>query len=90
MSEELFRKKSLDKIKSPENLTDYIRVSSPSMWLLFIAAAALALGAALWFFVGRPAVDAAAARAEAASGAAAVAAAELSPSDVSLSDIITE
>lgn len=66
MSEEIFRKKSLEKIQSPENLTDCVRVPDPGVWLLLVAAAALAAGALLWFTVGKPAVDAAQAAASAA------------------------
>ena len=36
MNEEIFRKKSLDKVKSPENLDDYIRVSNPGVWLFIL------------------------------------------------------
>lgn len=48
MGEEIFRKKSLDKAKSPENLDDYIRVASPSIWLLLISAIVLLTGACVW------------------------------------------
>ena len=47
-SEELFRKKSLDKVKSPENLDDYIRVSNPGVWLLLISVIVLLAGACVW------------------------------------------
>ena len=52
MSEELFRKKSLDKVKSPENLDDYIRVSNPGVWLLLISVIILLAGACVWGFFG--------------------------------------
>lgn len=53
MSEEIFRKKSLDKIKSPENLNDYLRVSNPGVWLLLAAVIALLAGAVIWGVYGR-------------------------------------
>lgn len=53
MSEEIFRKKSLDKIKSPENLNDYLRVSNPGVWLLLAAVIALLAGAVIWGVFGR-------------------------------------
>ena len=48
MSEEIFRKKSLDKVKSPESLDDYIRVSTPGVWLLLISVIVLLAGAVVW------------------------------------------
>lgn len=48
MSEEIFRKKSLEKINSPENLHDYVRVSGLGMWLLLIGIVALLVGALIW------------------------------------------
>ena len=52
MSEEIFRKKSLDKVKSPESLDDYIRVSNPGVWLLLISVIALLAGAVVWGIFG--------------------------------------
>lgn len=52
MSEEIFRKKSLDKIKSPENLDDYIRVSNPGVWLLLVSVIVLLAGACVWGIYG--------------------------------------
>ena len=37
----IFRKKSIARISSPEQLNDYICVSSPSVWLLLAAVAVL-------------------------------------------------
>lgn len=48
MKEELFRKKSLDKIKTPESLNDYVQVSNPGVWLLLAAVVLLLVGAFLW------------------------------------------
>lgn len=44
----LFRKKTIDKISSPEQLTDYLKVTSPRMWFL-LAAVVLILAAGLVF-----------------------------------------
>ena len=52
MSEEIFRKKSLDRVKSPESLDDYIRVSSPGVWLLLASVIILLAGACVWGFFG--------------------------------------
>lgn len=52
MKEEIFRKKSLDKVKSPENLDDYIRVSNPGVWLLLVSVFVLLAGACIWGVFG--------------------------------------
>lgn len=48
----LFRKKSLDRISSPEQLNDYIRVSTPSVWLLLSAIVLLLAGVCVWGIFG--------------------------------------
>jgi hypothetical protein len=48
----IFRKYALEQVKSPENLSDYIRVTTPSAWLLIAAAAAILAGFAIWGFFG--------------------------------------
>lgn len=53
MNEEIFRKKSIDKIKSPDNLHEYIRVSNPSVWLLLGGVILLLVGACIWGIFGR-------------------------------------
>ena len=52
MNEEIFRKKNLEKIKSPESLDDYIRVSNPGVWLLLISVIILLAGACVWGIFG--------------------------------------
>lgn len=52
MGEGIFRKKSLDRVKSPENLDDYIRVSNPGIWLLLISVIVLLAGACVWGIFG--------------------------------------
>lgn len=52
MSEEIFRKKSLEKISAPESLNDYIRVSNPGVWLLLVAVVVLLIGMCIWGFFG--------------------------------------
>jgi len=44
MDSGLFRQKSLEKISSPEELHDYMRVTSPRLWMLLGAIAALLIG----------------------------------------------
>ena len=52
MENSLFRKKSIDKISSPEKLDDYIRVTTPSVWITLIAILLLLVGAILWGTLG--------------------------------------
>ncbi len=44
MENNLFRKKSLEHISSPEQLHDYMRVTSPRLWMILSAVAALLIG----------------------------------------------
>ena len=48
----LFRQKSLERISSPEKLNAYIRVSSPSVWLLLSAIVILLVGVCVWGVFG--------------------------------------
>ena len=44
MESGLFRQKSIERISSPEDLHDYMRVTSPRLWMLLIAIALLLTG----------------------------------------------
>ena len=48
----LFRKKSMARISSPEDLTSYLRVTSPGMWIILAAVIALLVGLFAWSAVG--------------------------------------
>ncbi len=48
----IFRDKSTEKIQSPEQLNDYIRVTSPSVWLVLIAIVLLLIGIVAWSILG--------------------------------------
>ncbi len=48
----VFRQESLDRITSPDDLNDYIRVYRPSVWLLIAAAALLIAGFLVWSALG--------------------------------------
>ena len=41
---QLFRQKTLDRISSPEQLHDYLRVTSPKLWMILAAVIALMVG----------------------------------------------
>ena len=53
MNNDIFRKKSLDKIKSPDNLNDYVRVVNPGVWIIVIASIILLAGACVWGIFGK-------------------------------------
>jgi hypothetical protein len=53
MDNQIFRKKSLDKVSSPEQLNDYIRVSNPGIWLVLAAVIVLLIGVCVWGIFGR-------------------------------------
>ena len=44
MQNQLFRQKSLERISSPEQLNDYMRVTSPAVWMVLGAVIALLAG----------------------------------------------
>jgi hypothetical protein len=48
----LFREKSLEAVESPESLNDYLRVTSPGVWLIMSAVIALLVGGILWSIFG--------------------------------------
>lgn len=52
MADSIFRKESLKKVSSPEELNDYIKVTSPGVWLAIAAAAALLIAALVWAIFG--------------------------------------
>ncbi len=48
----VFRKKTLDRISSPEQLTDYLGVTNPGIWAVLVAVIALLAGVFVWSAVG--------------------------------------
>lgn len=48
MEKPLFRKKSLERISSPEALNDYLRVTGPAVWLVLSAIILLLVGMLIW------------------------------------------
>jgi hypothetical protein len=49
---DLFRKKSLDRIASPEALTDYLKVTTPANWMILGSIVVMLLGIIVWAFLG--------------------------------------
>ena len=49
----LFREKNLERLESPEKLNDYLRVTSPGVWMVLGAVIVLLIGVCIWGFFGR-------------------------------------
>ena len=45
---QIFRKKSIDRVSSPEQLNDYLHVTSPAVWIVLTAAILLLAGLFVW------------------------------------------
>lgn len=52
MNNRLFRKSSIERVNSPEQLNEYIRVANPGVWLVLAAVAALLAGVVIWGVFG--------------------------------------
>lgn len=49
----IFRKKSLDRIASPEELNDYVKATNTPIWIILSSVLILILGACCWGIFGR-------------------------------------
>lgn len=49
----IFRQKSMERVSSPEQLNDYIRVTTPSVWIVLVALVVLLAGMLAWSIFGR-------------------------------------
>ncbi len=49
----IFRKKSLERVTSPEQLNDYIKVTTPSVWIILAATLILIVGTLVWAVLGK-------------------------------------
>ena len=52
MNEQLFRKKSIERVSSPEQLDAYTRGANPSIWMVLIAIVVLLVGVCVWGILG--------------------------------------
>ncbi len=52
MSNSIFRKSSIDRMNSPEQLNEYIRVARPGVWLVLAAIILLLIGVIVWSIFG--------------------------------------
>lgn len=53
MENNIFRKKSMERISSPEQLTDYIKVANPGVWILLGTIVLLLIGICVWGVFGK-------------------------------------
>ncbi len=53
LARELFRKRALDRLNSPEQLHDRVRITRPAGWLALLASLALIGGLGVWSVMGR-------------------------------------
>ncbi|MGN0597187.1 MAG: ABC transporter transmembrane domain-containing protein [Ruminiclostridium sp.] len=53
MNNSIFREKSIQKVQSPDNLNEYIRVSNPGIWILMVSIVFLLLGLCIWGCFGQ-------------------------------------
>lgn len=52
MNKQIFRKKSVDRMSSPEQLNDYIKVTNPGVWMALAAIVILLVGVCVWGVFG--------------------------------------
>ncbi len=52
-SNKIFRQKSIDRISSPEELNNYLRVTTPGIWMVLSAVVILLIGMIVWASVGK-------------------------------------
>ena len=52
MKEAIFRKKSIERVNSPDQLNDYIRVANPGVWTVLAAVIILLAGLCVWGVFG--------------------------------------
>ena len=50
MNDKLFREKSIKRISSPENLGEYLRVTTPAMWIILTGVAIVLVGLFVWSY----------------------------------------
>ena len=48
----IFREKSMERISSPDQMDEYIRVTTPSVWIALLALVILLIGILAWSVLG--------------------------------------
>ena len=52
MAKQIYRKKSIERISSPEELNGYLKVTNPGVWLILVAVIAILVGVFVWAVFG--------------------------------------
>ncbi len=52
MQNSIFRKSSLERMSSPEQLNEYVRITNPGIWLVLVGLFALLLAGVIWAYTG--------------------------------------
>lgn len=52
MDNNIFRKSSLERISSPEQLNEYVKITNPSVWYVILGLFSLLIAAGIWAFTG--------------------------------------
>ena len=53
MNKQLLKKSNIDKVSSPEQLQDYVRVANPGLWMVLSAIVILLAGVVVWGVIGK-------------------------------------
>ena len=53
MDKQLFKKSNIDRVSSPEQLHDYVRVANPGIWMVISVIVILLAGVVVWGFIGK-------------------------------------
>ena len=53
MNKQLFKKSNMDRVSSPEQLHDYIKVANPGIWMVISVIIILLAGVVVWGFIGK-------------------------------------
>ena len=56
-NKKIFREKSLERISSPDKIDDYIKTTTPGIWIVLIAVLIILAGAIVWSVFGRITVN---------------------------------
>lgn len=56
-NKKVFREKSLERISSPDKINDYIKTTTPGIWIVLIAVLLILAGAIVWSVFGRITVN---------------------------------
>ncbi|MDD4169463.1 MAG: hypothetical protein PHD36_04255 [Desulfotomaculaceae bacterium] len=52
MENSIFRKSSLERISSPEQLNEYVKITNPGVWAVLLGLFALLIAIAIWAYAG--------------------------------------